>query len=339
VGPKAKLTIDGTLIAATKADTAGGRGYGVELEMGATADLKGAAVVGNLESGVYALDASTKVTVAQSVISATKVGKGKVHGRGLVLEMGASASVSESALVKNHDIGASARNAGSTLTVDRTVIRGTLPQDSDGTHGRGLEADDGAKLTITQASVIDNHGVSIVGSSKSIVDVSDSLIANTLADSSAGGPGRAVTAQIDATMTLSGVVVQHSAQIAMVANANASLTVRGSLVDDTTAAADGTFGHGLLAYDGALLLVDDVTITKSAGAALVFASSRGNVNHARIRGNAVGIQVQDGSMLQEVATVPDDVPDATVSVSTDSTFDGNGSRVGSGALPLPAPLK
>jgi hypothetical protein len=133
--------------------------------------------------------------------------------------------------------------------------------------------------------------------------------------------------------------VQRSAQIAMVVGADASLTVRGSRVEDTTAASDGTFGHGLLAFDNALLVVDDVTVTKSAGAALVFASSRGNVSHARIRGNAVGIHVQDGSTLQEVAAVPDDPAESTVNVSTDSTFDGNGSRVGSGALPLPAPLQ
>jgi hypothetical protein len=49
--------------------------------------------------------------------------------------------------------------------------------------------------------------------------------------------------------------------------------------------------------------------------------------------------VQDGSTLQEVATVPEDPAESTVNVSTDSTFDGNGSRVGSGALPLPAPLQ
>jgi hypothetical protein len=140
-------------------------------------------------------------------------------------------------------------------------------------------------------------------------------------------------------MTLLGVVVQRSTQIAMVANASASLTVRGSLVEDTTAAVDGSFGHGVLAYDGALLIVDDVTITKSAGAALVFAGSRGNVSHARIRANAVGIHVQDGSTLVEVAAVPDDPPESSVNVSTDSIFDGNGSRVGSGALPLPAPLQ
>jgi len=339
IGPKAKLTFDTSLISGTKPDTAGGRGYGVELEMGAVAELRGTAVVSNLESGVYAIDAKTAVTLAQSVISSTKAGKGKTHGRGLVLEMGASASVTQSALVGNHDIGASARNAGSALTIDQTVIRGTLPQDSDGTHGRGLEADDGAKLSVSQSALLDNHGVGILGSSKSVVDVRDSWIADTVADASAGGPGRAITAQAGAVMTLLGIVVQRSTQIAMGASANASLMVRGSLVEDTTAAADGTFGHGLLASDGALMIVDDVTITRSAGAALVFAASRGNVSHARIRANAVGIHVQDGSMLEEVVTVPDDPPESSVNVSTDSTFDGNGSRVGSGALPLPAPLQ
>lgn len=339
IGPKAKLTLDGTLVTGTKADTAGGRGYGVELEMGAAADLKGSAVVGNLESGVFAVDASTSVTLTQSVVSSTKAGKGKAHGRGVVLEMGASASVSQSALIANHDIGASARNAGSSLKIEQTVIRGTLPQDSDGTHGRGLEADDGAKLSVSQSAVLGNHGVGILGSSKSVVDVRDSWIADTLADASTGGPGRAATAQASASMTLLGVVVQRSAQLALAASAGASLSVKGSLVEDTAAAQDGTFGHGVLADDGGLLVVDDVTITKSAGAALVFAASRGNVSHTRIRANAVGIHVQDGSVLQEVATVPDDPPDGTVNVSTDSTFDGNGSRVGSGALPLPAPLQ
>jgi hypothetical protein len=339
IGPKAGLSISESLIIGTKADTAGGRGYGVELEKGAAASLAFSAVVGNLESGVYAIDPSTAVDVSNSVIASTKAGKGKVHGRGLVVELGAAGTLAGSVLIGNHDIGASARNPGSTLTIGGSVIRGTLAQDSDGTHGRGVEADDGAKVTIAQSSILDNHGVGLVGSSKSSVDVRDTLIAGTLADASPGGPGRAVTVQTGATMTLLGVVAQRSAQIAMVAGAGASLTVRGSLVEDTTAAADGTFGHGILAFDDALLVVDDVTVTKSAGAALVFASSRGNVSHARIRGNAVGIHVQDGSTLQEVATVPEDPAESTVNVSTDSTFDGNGSRVGSGALPLPAPLQ
>jgi hypothetical protein len=339
LGPKATLTLDTSLVSGTKPDTSGARGYGVELEKGAVAELRGSAVVGNMESGIYAIDSPTKVTLTQSIVSSTKAGKGKAHGRGLVLEMGASASVTQSALVGNRDIGASARNAGSSLTIDQTVVRGTLPQDSDGRHGRGLEADDGAKITLSQSAVLDNHGVGILGSSKSVVDVTDSWVAGTVADASVGGPGRAITAQAGATMTLLGVVVQRSTQIAMVANASASLTVRGSLVEDTTAAVDGSFGHGVLAYDGALLIVDDVTITKSAGAALVFAGSRGNVSHARIRANAVGIHVQDGSTLVEVAAVPDDPPESSVNVSTDSIFDGNGSRVGSGALPLPAPLQ
>jgi hypothetical protein len=339
LGPKAKLTLEGSLVTGTQVDSAGIRGYGVELELGASIELEGSALVGNTESGVYAIDPVTQVTLAHSIVASTRAGKGKAHGRGVVVEMGASGSITQSALVGNRDIAASARSAGSSLTLDQTVIRGTLPQDSNGTHGRGVEADDGAKITVSQSSLLENHGVALAGASKSVVDVRDCWIADTAADSSPGGPGRAVTAQSGATMTLLGVVVQRSAQIAMVVGADASLTVRGSRVEDTTAASDGTFGHGLLAFDNALLVVDDVTVTKSAGAALVFASSRGNVSHARIRGNAVGIHVQDGSTLQEVAAVPDDPAESTVNVSTDSTFDGNGSRVGSGALPLPAPLQ
>ncbi|MDB5214726.1 MAG: hypothetical protein JWO86_2653 [Myxococcaceae bacterium] len=339
IGPKATLSLDGTLVTGTAPDSAGGRGYGVELELGGVATLTGSAVVGNTESGIYAIDASTKVTLTKSVVSGTKAGQGKVHGRGMVIQTGASGSVTQSAIVGNRDIAVSVRNAGSSLTMDQTVVRGTLPQDSDGTHGRGLEADDSAKLTVSQSSLLDNHGVAILGSSKSAVDVRDSWIAGTLADSSPGGPGRAVTVQANATMTLLGVVVQRSVQIAMVASASASLTVRGSRVEDTVAAPDGTFGHGLLAYDGALMVVDDVAVTKSAGSGLVFAASRGNVNHARISANAVGIHVQDGSMLAEVPSATDDPAEDAVNVSSDSTFDGNGSRVGSGALPLPVPLQ
>ena len=339
LGPKAKLTLDGSLVTGTQPDTEGMRGYGVELELGASIDLKGSALVGNTEAGAYAIDPSTSLTLERSIVASTRAGKGKAHGRGVVVELGASGSISQSALVGNRDITVSARSVGSSLTLDQTVIRGTAPQDSNGLHGRGAEADDGAKLTVSRSSLLDNHGVALAGASKSVLDVRDTWIADTMADGSVGGPGRAVTVQTGAIMTLLGVVAQRSAQIAMVAGAGASLTVRGSLVEDTTAAADGTFGHGILAFDNALLVVDDVTVTKSAGAALVFASSRGNVSHARIRGNAVGIHVQDGSTLQAVAAVPDDPAESMVNVSNDSTFDGNGSRVGSGALPLPAPLQ
>lgn len=339
IGAKSKMTLDSSLVADTSADALGDLGFGVDLETGATAEIHGSALVGNTEGGVYATDAGTRAAVARTVVTGTKAGKGKRHGRGLVVQAGATASLVQSALVGNRDIGVSARDAATTVTFDETVIRGTLPQDVDGRHGRAIEADQGAKMTVSRSSLLDNHSVAIAGASSSVIDVRDSWIADTLADASAGGPGRGVTVQAGATMSLLGVVVQRSTQVGLVVASNASLAVRSSIVEDTSAAADGTFGHGVVAYDGALLVVDDVTVTKSSGAALVFAAARGNVSNARITGNAVGIHVQDGSSIAEVAAVPAEPSENSVNVSADSKFDGNGSRVGSGALPLPAALQ
>jgi hypothetical protein len=338
-GAMSKVTLDGSLVAGTSADSQGDLGFGVDVETGGAAELRGSAVVGNAEAGVYVSDAGSRATLTRTVVADTKAGNGKRHGRGMVVQAGATASVVQSALVGNRDIGVSARDAATTVTFDETVIRGTLPQDSDGTHGRGIEADNGAKITVSRAALLENHSVAIASASNSVIDVRDSWVADTLADASAGGPGRSVTVQAGATMTLLGVVIQRSTQLGLVAAANASLALRSSLVEDTRAAGDGSFGHGVLAYDGALLVVDDVTVKTSAGAALVFAASRGNVNNARITGNAVGIHVQDGSSLTEVAVVPDDPAENVVNVSSDSKFEGNGSRIGSGAIPLPAPLE
>jgi hypothetical protein len=339
IGPKSKLTVEGSLVAATAPDSSGDLGFGVDIENGATTEIHGSALVGNSEAGVYATDAGSRAALTRTIVAGTKAGKGKRHGRGMVVQAGATASLVQSALVGNRDIGVSARDPATTVTFDETVIRGTLPQEVDGVHGRGIEADNGAKMTVSRSAFLDNRSVAIAGASSSVIDVRDSWITDTLADASAGGPGRAATVQTGATMTFLGVVVQRSTQVGLVAASNASLTLRSSSVEETRAAADGTFGHGLVAYDGALLVIDDVTVTKSSGAALVFAASRGNVSNARITGNVVGIHVQDGSTIAEVSAVPGEPAENSVNVSSDSNFDGNGSRVGSGGLPLPAPLQ
>jgi hypothetical protein len=339
VGPKVKVKLDGSFVGGTKPDELEQRGYGLVTELGATAEVVGSALVGNAEAGVSVVDPGSRVALERTVIAATKAGKGKNFGRGMVVEKGATASVVQSALVGNRDIGLSARGAGVEATLRQTVIRGTLPRALDGVHGRGIEANDGARLTVAECAFLENHAVAVVGTSGSVVDVRDSWIADTLADGSPGAPGRAATVQTAATMSMLGVVAERNMQIAMVAADRASLTVRSSLVENTTAAEDGTFGHGLLAYDDALLVVDDVTIASSAGAALVFAASRGTVNDSRVRGNAVGIHAQGGSSFQVVAQVSEEPAANAVEVSSTTIFDGNQTRVGSGALPLPAPLQ
>ena len=58
----------------------------------------------------------------------------------------------------------------------------------------------------------------------------------------------------------------------------------------------------------------------------------------RVADNAIGIAAQGGTTLEQVATVPDVPADGVVSVSVDTTFTGNITRVGAGNVPLPSPL-
>ncbi|HSO31066.1 MAG TPA: hypothetical protein VLT33_01085, partial [Labilithrix sp.] len=109
-------------------------------------------------------------------------------------------------------------------------------------------------------------------------------------------------------------------------------------VEDVAAGDGGEFGHGILALEGGTLALDDVTVRRCASVGLVFDASSGTVRASRVTDNAVGIYAQGGTELQQVEVVPDAPVDGQVSVSADTVFAGNATRVGSGVIPVPAPL-
>ncbi|HSO35625.1 MAG TPA: right-handed parallel beta-helix repeat-containing protein, partial [Labilithrix sp.] len=276
IGPNAKLLLEDSLVADTQTDAQAERGFGVDLESGGTAELKGSALVGNASAGVGALDAGSRVTMTGSVVLATRADGKKKGGRGLAIETGAAAAISTSAFIGNRDIGISVRGAGATATVDQTVVRNTLPLESNGTHGRGIEVGSGGKATVARASFLANHGVAVLAISKGSIDMQNAWIADTDADKASGGPGRAATVQDGAAMTMLGVVAQRSRQAAfVVASGGASLGVRGSRVEDVAAGDGGEFGHGILALEGGTLALDDVTVRRCASVGLVFDASSG----------------------------------------------------------------
>ena len=339
IGANAKVLVESSLIATTDADVDGERGYGIDLESGGIAEVRGSALVGNTSAGVAAIDAGSKLTMTSSVVLGTRADAKKRAGRGLAIETGAVANVSATAVVGNRDIGISIRGAGAKGTIDQTVIRGTLPLASTGLHGRGIEVGSGAEASITQLSALGNHGVAVLAITKGRIDLQNAWIADTAADGTPGGPGRAVTAQDGGLMTILGLVAQRSRQAGiLVAAGGASLALRSSRIEDVAAGDDAALGHGLTALEGSSLVVDDVTVRRCAAAGLVFDAASGTVRASRITDNAVGIFAQGGSELLQVAAVPDAPVDGQVPVSIDTTFTDNATRVGSGVVPVPSPL-
>ncbi len=340
LGASTKLILERSLVADTEPDHEGKRGFGIDLESGGAAEVSGSALTSNTTAGVGALDPGSKLTMSGSVVTGTRADAQKAGGRGLAIELGASAAITTSAFVGNRDIGISVRGLKAQATLDQVVVRGTLGLAATGRHGRAIEVGSGGQATITRLSALENRGVSVLAISKGSIDLQNAWIADTASDGGSGGPGRALTAQEGGVMTIVGLVAQRSRQVGlMVAGAGASVALRSSRIEDVALGDDDTFGHGLTAALGGSLVVDDVAVRRCAGVGLVFDGASGTVRASRVTDNAVGIFAQNGSALLQVAVVPEAPVDGQVAVSADTVFTDNATRVGSGVVPVPAPLQ
>ncbi|MDB4934882.1 MAG: hypothetical protein JWP87_1854 [Labilithrix sp.] len=340
VGAGAKLVIDGSLVADTLSDADSIHGYGVSLETGATGEVRGSALTGNGTAGAAVVDPGSKLTISASVIKDTRGDGSKKAGLGISVEAGGTAAITGSVFAANRDVGIAVRGAGSSATIDQSIVRNTLPVEANGVHGRGIEVGTGAKATIARTSILSTRGSAVISISEgSTVDVKNTWIADTTGEQGASRAGRAATVQSGATMTMLGVVAQRSEQAGVVVIGDgASLVAKSSRIEDVLPSLGDDFGHGIVGLLGGTVVLDDVTVRRCSAVALVFDGARGTVRACRVTDNAVGISVQGGARLEQVAIVPESPRDGVVSVSADTTFTGNATRVGAGMVPVPAPL-
>jgi hypothetical protein len=107
------------------------------------------------------------------------------------------------------------------------------------------------------------------------------------------------------------------------------------MIDQTALDANGQFGIGVLLDVNAMATIDSSTLQRSAGPAFAVSGSGGTMTKCALIDNAIGVSVQGGSSLVEGDGTGDPL---TVSISSDTIFSGNATRVGSGAIPLPPAL-
>lgn len=336
----AKIVLDGSLVEGTLADADGARGYGIDLETGGLAEVRGSAITNNTTAGVGLLDKGSKLTMSGSIVRATRADASKKGGVAVTVEGGATAAISSSAMIGNRDIGIAVRGAGSSATIDQVIVRDTLPVAPTGAHGRGIEVGSGGKASVNRTTLLRNRSSALVAIAPgSELDVQNTWISDTAGEASAGNRGRAATVQDGAVMTMLGVVAQRSLQAGfVVAGAGSSLVTKSSRIEEVAVGTDDTYGHGVVALDGATIVLDDVTVSRAAAVGVVYDASRGTLRACHVKDNAVGIFAQGGTELQQVAVVPEAPNDGIVAVSTDTEFTGNATRVGSGVVPVPAPL-
>lgn len=337
-----EVSVVGSLLAGTLPGTDGTLGRGVTVLDGASVDLTGSTILENREAGVYALGAQTRVALTSCLVRDTATDGMGTYGRGLNVQNGATATLVGSVLVGNRGFGIFATGEGAVVEATETTIEATLPQE-DGRYGRGVGVQGGAAMTFTRCAFRQNREVGLfVSGDGSRATVTDSMIGETKA-AMAGDGGHAAAAQTGGRIDFTGSALVDNRVSALLVNGNGAPTViaaSGCLLL-RTAFGEGPaagFGHGAVIVEGGHLSLVGSELRDNAGIALAFAASSGTVASCFVKGNLVGIHAQDGAALLETTTPPDGPIPLEVSVTKDTRFEENVTRVGVGVVPLPSSL-
>jgi hypothetical protein len=150
--------------------------------------------------------------------------------------------------------------------------------------------------------------------------------------------GRGLQVTNGGTASLDGCAVVESTEMAaLVGGVGARLDVKDSVVRGTLLA-DGKFGDGVVAASDGALTLDGAWVLGHPGIAVAVIGGSATLARSLVARSAVALHVQGGSTLATADQVPAAPQALACIVSNDTRFVENQTRIGSGEVPLPAPL-
>lgn len=309
----------------------------------ATVTLEDSAIVGAIGAGVLIGKTKGAMKLVRSSVVGTKpdlrFGGGFANAAS-VTQTGSLDAI-DSTFADNALSGVSVDKVGSRASLERCVVVGMI---AGGDTGLGIAASagNGAVLRVKSSAFIGSTGMALSAvHAVATLELDDSLVSDVARTTGgkifgAGRGGTAVSAVDDARVAIRSSTIQGCHELALGAlEAGTTMLVERTLVTDTKPNAGNLFGHALMGRRKAQVTIRRSVIERSTGIALAFSGATASVQSTLIRGNAVGIHVQDGSTIASGAGVPESVDPLVVFVTDDTRFDGNETRVGSGAIPLP----
>jgi hypothetical protein len=335
VPPGASAAITSSIIASNIAQKDGTGGYGLNVQ-GGSATVKSSFIATNADTGARVLKGG-KLTIDHTVVRGTR--PGSLHrGYGVVAtEDGTALTMTSTLVTENIGLGVVIAS-GAKADVSSTVIRAQVPI-ADPDFGDGIYVFDGSSLTMKETAILENTREGVTAfDKKTNVSLDHVLVAKTqmLADGGGGG-GMIVAIQAHASVTSCAFLDNH--HTGLYVDASGTLDVTGTTIRGTQLEAKGApLGHGILAIASDRVTVTGCEIRNSAGVGLAFANVGAVIASSVIADNTVGIHAQEGSRLIETDTAPDAPSGHDVTVTNDTRFENNATRIGSGEIALPAPI-
>ena len=310
-----KVTMERSVVRDTRERTAD-KGFGIGIQAvvqpgqskGSEVVLRDCLVNGNQAVGVLLY--SAQATVDRSVVRNTR-GRTLDQQFGTGIEASVQPGQSKgSDLILRDSLVANNRMVGIVLgssqaTVDRSVVRDTLPQASDQRFGMGVQAlvrpgqSQGSVLTLRDSLVAGNRLLGVDAES-SQVKLERSLVRDTREQELDKLWGLGVMAIVQSGQSRGAELVLYDSLVTSnrstgILVASSKATVERSQVRGTLKDVHGMFGDGIVVADKALFTIRDTTVERCARAGFIFLNSGGSVNRCLIRGNVFAIDLEEGA--------------------------------------------
>lgn len=278
-------------------------GRAIQAQAGARATVERALFERTHEVAVIAGHPSTTMTLADVTIRDTQarpVDGG--WGRGLQVALGAQVLVERAVFERNRDLAVAVAHTDTILTMRDVVIQDTLPSAVGDVNGRGLQASEGAQVTLERARLARNRDLALLaGHGGTSVTLRDVTIEDTLHRQSDGLFGRGLGAQAGAQVTVERAVIERSRELAVYASQPGTLVTMTDVVvrdtlERTCSRADcpeSGGGVGIGAYDEAAVTATRFVVAGHALAGVQLARAGVmDLHGGEIARNPIGANVQ-----------------------------------------------
>jgi hypothetical protein len=240
---------DSTTFGSAGDDPAVLAGAGLLVSTSGTAKLRSVAIVSPRGVGVQVQDTAT-LDVADSLVLGSRPqpkldAKGHDFGFGMTVGKGSTLTLARSTI--EHASAVGLLSEGGTLKLDGALVRQTQAS-KRGDSGRGISAQDGAKVDVVRSAFMDNleAGIIVIDGDGSLT-MTDSTVGNTELDAN-GRFGIGVLLSGGVTATITSSTITGSAGIGLASSAAGGLLSRATLSRNTV---------GVHVQDGASLVEAD----------------------------------------------------------------------------------
>lgn len=295
-GEGSRLELSDAVVSDTQA-IEGRYGSGIVVVGAAAADIARVLIVGNRQAGVLTGDASTTVSIIDSIVRGTHLSAAEPRGGvGIAVSDGAAATIERALVDENHVAGIS--NHGAECLIAHTVVRRTQP-DASGRLGRAIEAGLAASLQLDHVVLEHNHDASLVmfGGDAVLTDVA---VRDTRSAPAEGTSGRGIVGHDEAAIVLVRGVIERNHDVGVIAFAS-DISCTDVVVRDTlpracaeTTCAEYPSGSGVAAVAGGRITLERFVIAHSnLCGLLVEYGSHADLFSGQVVENRVGVCLGD----------------------------------------------